>query len=131
MPRTTERKHSVISNYDILVIKMNKYLIPSILAVTIILAVAASAIFLTGHTVSAQSSPGLTQFTALSHATSDQYASMIGADMFSGMMNGGYSSMMGGGGTGMIGADMFSGMMNGGYSSMMGGGGTGEFGTHV
>ena len=53
---------------------MNKYLIPSIAALAIILAVAVSAIFLTGHTVNAQSSPELAQFTALSHSTSDQCA---------------------------------------------------------
>ena len=55
---------------------MNKYLISSIAAVAIILAVAVSAIFLTGHTVNAQSSPELAQFTALSHATSDQCANL-------------------------------------------------------
>ena len=52
-----------------------RYLLPLILAMVIVaIAVAVSFIFLTGHTASAQSSPGLATFTALSHATSDQCA---------------------------------------------------------
>lgn len=55
-----------------MVCDMTKYIIPLIAAIVIIAAVAVSIIFLTGHTVSAQSSPELAQFTALSNATSDQ-----------------------------------------------------------
>ena len=47
---------------------------------------------------------------------------LLGYGLGFGMMNGL---------SGIMGADMFSGMMNGGYSSMMGGGGTGQFSTHV
>ena len=47
---------------------------------------------------------------------------LLGYGLGFGMMNGL---------SGMMGADMFSGMMNGGYGSMMGGGGTGQSGTHV
>ena len=53
---------------------MVKHLIPLVAVMASIAVVAIAFTFLTGHTVAAQSSPELAQFTALSHATSDQCA---------------------------------------------------------
>ena len=53
--------------------KINKYLL--LITTIIVIAIAASVLFFSGtKTVTAQSSPQLAQFTALSHATSDQCA---------------------------------------------------------
>ena len=53
---------------------MVKYVIPLIAVIASVAVVAIAFVFLTGHTVSAQSSPEMAQFTALSSATSDQCA---------------------------------------------------------
>ncbi len=53
---------------------MVKYVIPLIAVIASVAVVAIAFVFLTGHTMSAQSSPEMAQFTALSSATSDQCA---------------------------------------------------------
>ncbi len=53
---------------------MNRYILASILTGVAIIVVAALYLSLAPHSVSAQSSPELAQFTTLSHATSDQCA---------------------------------------------------------